>query len=93
MLFEYEMPGHIAKHIFMPNYLVWHQLGEVQVAAPVESDGSDDEDQMDNMISDIGMEYDLGSGDQHPPPEVQNFYRPIAASDEKVYDGTELTVL
>jgi hypothetical protein len=48
---------------------------------------------MDNMIPDIGMEYDLGSGDQHPPPEVQNFYRPIVASDEKVYDGTELTVL
>jgi hypothetical protein len=29
---------------------------------------------MDDMIVDIGMEYDLGSGDQHPPSEVQNFY-------------------
>jgi hypothetical protein len=27
---------------------------------------------MDDMIADIGMEYDLGSGDQHPPPEVHN---------------------
>jgi hypothetical protein len=48
---------------------------------------------MDDMIADIGMEYYLGSGDQHPPPEVQNFYRLLTASDEKVHDGTELTVL
>jgi hypothetical protein len=29
MLYEYEMSGHIAKHGFMSNYLVWHQHGEV----------------------------------------------------------------
>jgi hypothetical protein len=29
MLFEYVMSGHIAKHRFMLNYLVWHQHGEV----------------------------------------------------------------
>jgi hypothetical protein len=45
------------------------------------------------MIVDIGMEYDLGSRDQHPPSEVQNFYRPLAASDKKVHVGTKLTVL
>jgi hypothetical protein len=65
----------------------------VQAAAPAESDESDDEDRMNDIIADIGMEYDLGSGDQHPPSEVQNFYRLIAASDEKVHDGTELTIL
>jgi hypothetical protein len=48
---------------------------------------------MDDMIIDIGMEYDLGSRDRHPLPEVQNFYRLLATSDEKVHDGTELTVL
>jgi hypothetical protein len=47
MLSEYEMCGHIAKHEFMPNYLVWHQHGEVQAAAPAELDGSDDDDRMD----------------------------------------------
>jgi hypothetical protein len=93
MLSKYEMSHHIAKHRFMLNYLVWHQHGEVQAAAPTESDGSDDDDQMDDMIANIGMEYDLGSGDQHPLPELQNFYRLLAASDEKVHDGTELTVL
>jgi hypothetical protein len=42
----------------------------VQARAPAESDGSDDDDRMDDMIIDIGMEYDLGSRDQHPPSEV-----------------------
>jgi hypothetical protein len=42
----------------------------VQAAALAESDGSDNEDQMDDMIADIDMEYDLGSRDQHPPLEV-----------------------
>jgi hypothetical protein len=65
----------------------------VQAAAPTESNGSNDEDQMDDMIADIGMEYDLGSRDQHPPSEVRNFYRLLAASIEKVHDGTELTIL
>jgi hypothetical protein len=60
----------------------------VQPPAAAESDGNDDEDQMDDMIADIGMEYDLGSGDQHPPSEVQNFYRLLTASEEKVHDGT-----
>jgi hypothetical protein len=48
---------------------------------------------MDDMIADIGMEYDLGSRDQHPPSEVRNFYRLLEASIEKVHDGTELTIL
>jgi hypothetical protein len=92
-LSEYEIFGHIAKHGFMLNCLVWQQHGEVQAAAPAESNESDDEDRMDDMIVDIGIEYDLGSEDQHPPLEVQNFYRILAASDEKVHDGIELTVL
>jgi hypothetical protein len=60
---------------------------------PAESNGSDDEDQMDDIIVDISMEYDLGSRDQQPLPDVQNFYRLLAASEEKVHDGTEMTVL
>jgi hypothetical protein len=83
MLSEYEMFGHITKHGFMPNYLVWHQHGEVQAAAPAESEKSDDEDRMDDMIADIGIKYDLESGDQDPPPEVHNIYRLLATSGEK----------
>jgi hypothetical protein len=57
------MPSHIAKHGFMPNYLVWHQHGEVQAAAPTESNRSGDVNRMDDTIADIVMEYDLGSRD------------------------------
>jgi hypothetical protein len=70
MLSKYEMSGHIAKKGFMLDYLVWHQHGEVQPPAAAESDGNNDQDRMDDMIADIGMEYDLGSWDQHPPSEV-----------------------
>jgi hypothetical protein len=76
----------------MSNYLMRHQHGEVQAPTPAESDGSDDEDRMDDVITNIGMEYDLGSGDQHPSREVQDFYRLLAASNEKVHDDTDLTV-
>jgi hypothetical protein len=93
ILSEYEMYGHIAKHRFKPHYLVGHKHGEVQATTPSKLDGSNDEDQMDDMIANIGMEYDLGSGDQDPLPEVQNFYRLLDATDEKVHDGTELTGL
>jgi hypothetical protein len=70
MLFKYEMSSHIAKQGFMPNYLVCHQDGEVQTPTADESNGNDDDDRMDDMITDIGMEYDIGSRDQHPQPEV-----------------------
>jgi hypothetical protein len=93
MLPEYEMSNQICKHEFMPNYLVWHQHGEVQAPATVELDGSDNDDRMDDMIADTGMEYDLWFRDQHPTLEVQNFYMHIATSNEKVHDGTDLTVL
>jgi hypothetical protein len=35
----------------------------VQAPATAELDESDDENRMDDMIADIGMEYDLGYGD------------------------------
>jgi hypothetical protein len=76
----------------MPNYLVWHDHREVE-ELPVESDGNEDEDHMDNMVADIGRKYEIGSGEQGEPPEVQNFYRLLAAADEKVHDDTDVTVL
>jgi hypothetical protein len=46
---------------------------------------------MDDMVTDIGRGYDLEPKDL--PQEVQNFYRLLAASEEKVHDGTDITVL
>jgi hypothetical protein len=80
ILSEYEISDHISKHGFMSNYLVWHRHGEVQAPTTIESDRSDDNDRMNDIISDNGMEYELGSGDQHPPLEVQNFYRLLIVS-------------
>jgi hypothetical protein len=63
----------------------------VRPAVADESDGNDGVDQMDDMVADIGRGYDLESED--PPSEVPNFYRLIAASEEKVHDDTDMTVL
>jgi hypothetical protein len=76
----------------MPNYLVWREHGEAE-ELPVESDGNEDDNSMDEMVADIGREYEIGSGEQGEPLEVQNFYRLIAAADEKVHDSTDMTVL
>jgi hypothetical protein len=46
---------------------------------------------MDDMVANIGSGYDLESKDL--PSEVQKFYRLFAALEEKVYDGTDVTVL
>jgi hypothetical protein len=91
MFFEYEMSAHLAKKRFMSNYLMWHQHGEVQPAVANELDRNDDADQMDDMIADIRRGYDLEFEDL--PSEVQNFYWLLAASEEKVHDGTDVTIL
>jgi hypothetical protein len=46
---------------------------------------------MDDMVANIGRGYDLESKD--PLPEVQNLYRLLTTSEEKVHDGTYMTVL
>jgi hypothetical protein len=46
---------------------------------------------MDNIVADIERGYDLEFED--PPPKVHNFYRLLAASEEKVHNGTDVTVL
>jgi hypothetical protein len=91
MLSEYEISAHRAKKRFMSNYLLWHQHGEVRSAVADESDRNDDADRMDDMVANIGRGYNLQSED--PPLEVHNFCRLLAASKEKVHDGTDMTVL
>ena len=86
LLSQDDIQVHLAKEEFMPNYLV-------QPAVGAESDGNKDVYRMDDMIVDIAREYDQASGEQPPPPEVQNFYRLLAASGKKVHDGTDVTVL
>jgi hypothetical protein len=89
-----EVQVHLCQEGFMPNYLVCRDHGEVE--PPVigaESDRNEDDDRMDEMLADIGREYEAGSREQGQPLEVQNFYRLLAAVDKKVHDGTDVTVL
>jgi hypothetical protein len=48
---------------------------------------------MDEMVANIGREYEIESGEQGEPPEVHNFYRLCVTADEKVHDGTDVTAL
>jgi hypothetical protein len=78
----------------MLNYLVWRDHEEVEPSViGAESDGNEDDDRMDEMLADIGRKYEVESGEQGQPPEVQNFYGLLAAVDKKVHDGTDVTVL
>jgi hypothetical protein len=56
-------------------------------------DGNEDEDRMDEMVADIGREYEIGSGEQGEPSKAQNFYRLLVVADEKVHDVTDVIVL
>jgi hypothetical protein len=80
-----EVQVHLCQEGFMPNYLMWRDHGEVEPSViGAESDENEDDDQMDEMLADIGREYEVGSEEQGQPPEVQNFYRLHAAADKKV---------
>jgi hypothetical protein len=47
----------------MLNYLLWHDHDEVESpAVGVELDGTEVEDQMDEMITNIRREYEVGPG-------------------------------
>jgi hypothetical protein len=48
----------------MPNYLVWRDHGEVEPPViSAECDKNEDDDRMDEMLADIGREYEVGSGE------------------------------
>jgi hypothetical protein len=66
-----EVQVHLCNKRFMLNYLVWCSHGEVEPSAVgVESDKNEDEDWMDEMITNIGKEYEVGSREQAPLSEV-----------------------
>jgi hypothetical protein len=60
-----------------------------------ESERIDDEeeDQMDDLVADISREYPTLALEQAIPEEVQEFYKLLHTSEEKVHDDTTVTVL
>jgi hypothetical protein len=62
---------HLCQEAFMPNYLVWRDHGEAEELA--KSDRNEDEDRMDEVVADIGREYEIGFGEQGELLEVFAF--------------------
>jgi hypothetical protein len=75
----------------MSNYLVWREHGEVETT--VESDGDQDVDRMDDMVDDIRNEYPELQNNQALPEDVKEVYRLLEASEAKVHEGTDVSVL
>jgi hypothetical protein len=85
---------HLLKNGFMPNYLVWYELGEVEDPVPDAAvvDEEEDVDRMDEMLADLRNEY-LEGESLEPPEEIQQFYKLLEAVERKVHEGTHVTVL
>ena len=86
-----ELSYHVFKHGFMPNYLVRHEHGEVDHT--IESDGDQDIDRMEEMLDDIRNEYPDLQNNQAFPEDVREFYKLLEASEAKVHEGTNVSVL
>jgi hypothetical protein len=86
-----EVLYHVFKHGFMLNYLVWREHGEVETT--IESNGDQDVDRMDDMVDDIRNEYPELWNNQALPEDVKEFYKLLEASEAKVHEGTDVTVL
>jgi hypothetical protein len=57
-----EVQVHLCQERFMLNYLVWCNHGEVEPpVVGTKSDENEDEDPIDEMVADIGREYEVGS--------------------------------
>jgi len=75
----------------MPNYLTWYEHGEVEPV--IESDHEEDEDRMDEMLDDLNRMFEVNSEEDHPGPDVQEFFRLLDASGEKLNASTTMIVL
>jgi hypothetical protein len=75
----------------MPNYLVWHEHGEVDHT--IESDGDQDVDRMEEMLDDIRNEYLELQNNHAFPKDVKEFYKLLEASEAKVHEGTNVSIL
>ena len=65
---NFDLSIHICKYGFNPDYLVWHEHGEVD--APPELNTDEDIDRMEDMLDDIRHEYPTLETEQPPLEEV-----------------------
>ncbi|WVZ81112.1 hypothetical protein U9M48_028528 [Paspalum notatum var. saurae] len=82
-----DIKEHLCKMGFVPNYLRGDRVDQGV-------DLHEDHDRMDEMLNDLGMGVDRTSERQGQlPPEVEEFYRLLDASDERLHDYTQSTLL
>ncbi|WVZ50154.1 hypothetical protein U9M48_001437 [Paspalum notatum var. saurae] len=94
LLAKEDIEEHLCKRGFMPNYLVWRAHGERGGRVDQGVDLHEDHDRMDEMLNDLGMGVDRTSERQGQlPPEVKEFHRLLDASDERLHDYTQSTLL
>ncbi|WVZ64889.1 hypothetical protein U9M48_014342 [Paspalum notatum var. saurae] len=78
-----DIEEHLCIRGFMPNYLVWRAHGERGERVDQGVDLHEDHDMMDEMLNDLGMGVDrTAEGPGQLPPEVEEFWRFLDASDE-----------
>jgi hypothetical protein len=70
--------------------LTWRSRAEYHRAERIDDE---EEDQMDDLVVDISREYPTLASEQATPEEVQEFYKLLHVSEEKVHDDTTVTVL
>jgi predicted DNA binding CopG/RHH family protein len=63
------------------------------VETTIESDGDQVVERMDDMVDDIRNEYLELQNNQALPEDVKEFYKLLEASEAKVHEGTDVTVL
>ena len=88
---QFDVELHLCKFGFMPNYLTWYEHGEVEPV--IESDHEEDEDRMDEMLDDLNRTFQVNSEEDRPGLDVQEFFRLLDASGEKLHESTTMTVL
>ncbi|WVZ64890.1 hypothetical protein U9M48_014342 [Paspalum notatum var. saurae] len=88
-----DIEEHLCIRGFMPNYLVWRAHGERGERVDQGVDLHEDHDMMDEMLNDLGMGVDrTAEGPGQLPPEVEEFWRFLDASDERLHDYTQSTL-
>jgi hypothetical protein len=63
------------------------------VETTVELDGDQDVDRMDNMVDDIRNEYIELRNNQALPEDVKEFYKLLEASEARMHEGTDVSIL
>jgi hypothetical protein len=92
-----ELTLHLCRFGFMPGYEVWVYHGEVphvnlNASAAEGMADAYDKDRMDEMLDDLGAQFNLDP-EEPPTPEVEQFFELLKAAEQPLHDYTKVTIL